>query len=133
MNQDVFIMMQPPPILLVEDNAIIQRITASDLEWRDYEVVIAGTAAEALEQLNRQTFGLILMDVGLPGGNGLDISQAIRQDDNCPNQHTSIVVVTAHSTDEVSKQRCLAIGIQALFVKPLTPEKLDQALQYCLL
>tara|TARA_B100001996_G_C18140302_1_gene392691 strand:+ start:287 stop:502 length:216 start_codon:yes stop_codon:yes gene_type:complete len=67
MNKDVFIMMQQPPILLVEDNAIIQRITASDLEWRGYEVVIAGTAAEAIEQLHSQKFGLILMDVGLPG------------------------------------------------------------------
>ncbi len=93
-------------------------------------MVIASTAAEALKQLNGQAFGLILMDVGLPGGNGLDISQTIRQDNNCPNQHTSIVVVTAHSNDEVSKQRCLMIGIQALFVKPLTPEKLNQAVQY---
>ncbi len=112
------------------DNTIIQRITASDLERLDYSVVIAGTAAEALEQLNGQKFGLILMDVGLPGGNGLDISQTIRQDNNCPNQYTPIVVVTAHSTDEMSKQRCMAIGIVALFVKPLTPEKLDQALCY---
>ncbi len=103
-------MMQPLPILLVEDNAIIQRITASDLERLDYSVVTAGTAAEALKQLNDQKFGLILMDVGLPGGNGLDISQTIRQDNNCLNQHTPIVVVTAHSTDEVSKQRCLAMN-----------------------
>tara|TARA_B100001996_G_C18607947_1_gene572577 strand:- start:77 stop:463 length:387 start_codon:yes stop_codon:yes gene_type:complete len=123
-------MMQSPPILLVEDNAIIQRITASDLEWRGHEVVIAGTAAEALEELNGQKFGLILMDVGLPDGNGLDISQTIRQDNNCQNQYTPIVVVTAHSTDAVSQQRCIKLGIQALIMKPLTPEKLDQALQY---
>ncbi len=125
-------MMQQPPILLVEDNAIIQRITASDLERANYSVIIAGTAAEALEQLYSQKFGLILMDVGLPGGDGLDISQTIRQDNNCPNQYTPIVVVTAHATDEVSKQRCLAIGIQALFAKPLTPDKLEKALHHIL-
>ncbi len=45
-------MMQPLPILLVEDNAIIQRITASDLERLDYSVVTAGTAAEALKLSN---------------------------------------------------------------------------------
>ncbi len=130
MNKDVFFMMQILPILLVEDNVIIQRITASDLDRANYSVIIAGTAAEALEQLYSQKFGLILMDVGLPGGNGLDISQTIRQDNKCPNQHTPIVVATAHSTDEVSKQRCIVMGIQALFVKPLTPQKLDQALSY---
>ncbi len=71
------------------------------------------------------------MDIGLPDEkSGFDVSQAIREDDHCPNQQTSIVVVTAHSTDEVSQQRCHDLKIQALVVKPLTPEKLDQALCY---
>ena len=123
-------MMQQLPILLVEDTAIIQRVTTSDLERRGYFVIAASTKAEALSHLYTERFGLILMDVGLPDGDGLDISHTIRQDSECPNQKTAIVVVTAHSTDEVSMQRCLTIGIQKLFIKPLTPEKLDMALRF---
>ncbi len=119
-------MHQEKTILLVE----VRRVTTSDLERLDYAVIAVSTKAEALSHLYAERFGLILMDVGLPDGDGLDISNTIRQDGDCPNQKTAIVVVTAHSTDEVSKQRCIAIGIQKLFIKPLTPDKLDQALEY---
>jgi two-component system sensor histidine kinase BarA len=109
--------------LLVEDTLLPRKIAENLLMEEGYEVVTAQTAQEALEQSNQKTFDLILMDVGLPDGNGIDVAKAIRENPKNPNAHTFIVALTAHSDPDI-KTACLNVGMQAVVDKPLNLEKI---------
>jgi len=72
-------------ILLVEDDKDIQEVNKSMLEWRGgYQVRLAGNLAEAREQVKEAVPDLIVLDVTLPDGNGLDFLTELRQDKNIP-------------------------------------------------
>ncbi|MCP4474358.1 MAG: response regulator [Gammaproteobacteria bacterium] len=106
-------------ILVVEDNAIVQRTTRETFERQGHQAWVASNASEAMLMANTQPFSLILMDVGLPDGDGLEVSAEIRSSINCPNRYTPIVVITAHFTTADAKQRCTEIGINLLLQKPV--------------
>jgi len=72
-------------ILLVEDDKDIQEVNKSMLEWRGgYQVRLARCLAEAKEQVKEAVPDLIVLDVTLPDGNGLDFLAQLRQDKNVP-------------------------------------------------
>jgi len=72
-------------ILLVEDDKDIQEVNKSMLEWRGgYQVRLAGNLAEAREQVKEAVPDMIVLDVTLPDGNGLDFLAELRQDKNIP-------------------------------------------------
>jgi len=72
-------------ILLVEDDKDIQEVNKSMLEWRGgYQVRLAGCLAEAREQVKEAVPDMIVLDVTLPDGNGLDFLAELRQDKNIP-------------------------------------------------
>ena len=118
------------PILLVEDNPTARFVTQHHLAQRGCQVSLATNAKEALGYLNSQSFSIILMDIGLPDGDGLEISQAIRDDENCPNQKTPIIIVTAHSAADIPTQTRQALNIDHVFTKPLNPTHFDKIIQY---
>ena len=66
-------------ILLVEDNPHIRQINAKVLALQGYEVLQAGTAAEAREQLQWHPADLIVLDVLLPDGNGVELCRELKQ------------------------------------------------------
>jgi two-component system, cell cycle response regulator DivK len=65
-------------ILVVEDNATNQRLTSSVLELQGYRVQVAESSVEALKCLAAKTPDLILMDVQLPGLDGLSFTRALK-------------------------------------------------------
>ena len=65
-------------ILLVEDNPHIMKINAEVLSLHGYEVLRAGTAAEAREQLRWHPANLIVLDIMLPDGNGIDLCRELK-------------------------------------------------------
>jgi CheY-like chemotaxis protein len=65
-------------ILVVEDNEANQMLTQFVLEGAGYEVEVAGTAAEARERIQAATPALILMDVHLPGEDGLSLTRWLK-------------------------------------------------------
>jgi CheY-like chemotaxis protein len=67
-------------ILVVEDNEANQMLASSVLEREGYEVQLAGTCDEALDRLNAQAPDLILMDIQLPGRDGLDLTRQLKAD-----------------------------------------------------
>ncbi|MCP3679711.1 MAG: response regulator [Gammaproteobacteria bacterium] len=94
------------------------------------QVWVASTATEALQIANKQSFVLIFMDVGLPDGDGLEVSRAIRGNPDCPNHQTPIVVVTAHLTSAEGRKQCYEVGVNTVINKPLSIEKVNTAMQY---
>jgi CheY-like chemotaxis protein len=108
-------------ILLVEDNPVNQLVAKGMLAKLGCEVSIAAHGAEALEQLERTPFDLILMDCNMPVMDGYEASRKIRQSGRWP--HLPIVALTANAMPE-ERERCRAAGMNDYLAKPFRREEL---------
>jgi two-component system sensor histidine kinase/response regulator len=110
-------------ILLVEDNAVNQLVALRLLEKYGHTVGVAVNGRKALEELEKGTYDLILMDVQMPEMNGWEATQAIREKERSTGGHIPIVAMTAHVM-KGDKERCLAAGMDAYLTKPIRPQEL---------
>jgi DNA-binding response OmpR family regulator len=104
----------PERILIVEDEAVLRKHLARLLVRQGYEVTTAGSCAEARLELNRERFGLLLLDITLPDGDGLSLLATL-EDGQRPQQ---TVVMTAFTTPE-NEHRALNLDICRVLRKPL--------------
>ena len=111
---------QSARILLVEDNVVNQRVASGLLTRRGHHVTVASDGREALAQLDRETFDLVLMDLQMPVMGGFDATAAIRQRERATGQHVRIVAMTAHARDS-DREQCLAAGMDGYLSKPIDP------------
>jgi signal transduction histidine kinase/CheY-like chemotaxis protein/HPt (histidine-containing phosphotransfer) domain-containing protein len=116
----------PLHILLVEDNSVNQRVGVLMLERLGYLADVAGNGIEALEALRRQPYDLLLMDIQMPGMDGLEATRRIRAE-LPPDRQPRIVAVTANVLRE-QRQACLAAGMDDLLQKPVVFADLRAAL-----
>ena len=105
-------------LLLVEDNAVNQRVVLAMLRKKNYAIDVANNGQEALDKLERATepYNVILMDVQMPVLDGLETTKAIRRNnawDNLP-----IIAMTAHAMIG-DRERCLQAGMNAYVSKPV--------------
>ncbi|HEU5170145.1 MAG TPA: response regulator, partial [Gemmatimonadales bacterium] len=78
-------MAKPSPlVLLIEDEPQMRRFLAATLRAHDYQVVEAATAREGLAQAAGRNPEVILLDLGLPDSDGLDVARAIRRSARTP-------------------------------------------------
>jgi two-component system KDP operon response regulator KdpE len=103
---------------LVDDEVAIQRAVGPLLRARGYDVEIAGTGAEALSMVARQTPDLIVLDLGLPDLEGTEVCPGVRAASNVP-----IVVLSARGA-EADKVNALDLGADDYVTKPFGPEEL---------
>jgi CheY-like chemotaxis protein len=115
-------------ILLVEDNKINQVLAVKLLEKWGHLVTISGNGNEALIALEKQNFDLILMDVEMPGMDGLQATRAIRELEKNTGQHIPIVAMTAYAM-ESDRLRCLEAGMDAYISKPINIKELFQTVE----
>ena len=111
-------MTKPARILLIDDEVPIQRAVAPLLRSRGYEVELAATGEEALELLRGTMPDLIVLDLGLPDMEGLDICRRVRAESAVP-----IVVLSARGA-EADKVASLDLGADDYVTKPFGPEEL---------
>jgi DNA-binding response OmpR family regulator len=95
-------------IHVVEDDADIRFIVEHVLLEAGYEVVTSGTAKEFYEKIATQYPELILLDVMLPDGNGMDICRALKK--NQKTSHISIVIMSAHAAERAVLAEACADG-----------------------
>ena len=107
-----------PRILLVDDEASIQRSVGPLLRSRGYEVDVAGTGARALELYTQRTPALIVLDLGLPDIEGTEVCRRIRAASQVP-----IIVLSARGA-ETDKVNALDLGADDYVTKPFGPEEL---------
>jgi two-component system KDP operon response regulator KdpE len=105
-------------ILLVDDEASIQRAVGPLLRSRGYEVDIAGTGAQALELFALRKPALIVLDLGLPDIEGTEVCRRIRATSEVP-----IIVLSARGA-ETDKVNALDLGADDYVTKPFGPEEL---------
>jgi two-component system KDP operon response regulator KdpE len=105
-------------ILLVDDEASIQRTVAPLFRSRGYDVTVAGTGADALRRAAAERPDVIVLDLGLPDLDGTEVCRRIRADSNVP-----IIFLSARGT-EADKVRALDLGADDFGTKPFGPEEL---------
>src|SRR5436190_6525776 len=105
-------------ILLVDDEVAIQRAVAPLLRGRGYDVQVAGTGALALDAVEGWRPDLVLLDLGLPDLDGIEICRRIRSRSRVP-----IVVLSARGS-EPDKVHALDLGADDYVTKPFGPEEL---------
>jgi CheY-like chemotaxis protein len=110
-----------PNILLVEDDPAIREMIRMILSERNWQVTTAGNGREALTLWRSQPFDIILMDLQMPGMDGLETTRIIRQQEG--ERHIPIIALTAYARKEDEKN-CLAAGMDGYLSKPLKLEQL---------
>jgi CheY-like chemotaxis protein len=108
------------PILIVDDNPTNLKLARIVLEGEGYSVETAEDAEAALLVLERITPRIVLMDLQLPGMNGLELTRSLRQ--NSRWDETWIVALTAYAM-KGDEQKALAAGCDAYLTKPLDLDK----------
>jgi len=111
-------MTQAARILLVDDEVSIQRALGPLLRSRGYDVEVAVSGEEALAILRTQPPDLIVLDLGLPDINGVEICRRVRETSPVP-----IVVLSARGA-EGDKVSLLDLGADDYVTKPFGPEEL---------
>ena len=105
-------------ILLVDDELSIQRSLTPLLRSRGYEVDVASTGAEALGAVTLRPPDLIVLDLGLPDLEGVEVCRRVRATSKVP-----IIVLTARGSD-ADKVSALDLGADDYVTKPFSPEEL---------
>jgi CheY-like chemotaxis protein len=112
-----------PKILLVEDFDDTRLMMKMWLEKRGYHVIEAETGEQAIALAQREAPDLIIMDVMMPGMNGLDATQRIRQYQAL--RRTPIVAVSAYGADEY-RRLALQAGCNEYVSTPFEPTALAE-------
>lgn len=111
-------------ILCVEDDDDVCSMMTNLLGLVGYEVISAGTVAEALTRIKQDQFDLYLIDNWLPGGSGIELCRAIR----AGNQRTPIIFYSGAAYDE-DKQQAIEAGADVYLVKPADINKLVETVR----
>jgi PAS domain S-box-containing protein len=117
----------PMRILVAEDSAINQKLAVGILGKLGYDCTVAGDGAEALAQLRRQAFDLVLMDLQMPEIDGLEATRQIMAM-LPPQGRPRIIAMTANALPG-DRERCLAAGMDDYLAKPILPVDLQAMLQ----
>ena len=105
-------------ILVVEDDAKIARLVGDYLQHAGFQVLVAGDGDAALANARRSRPDLVVLDLGLPGRDGLDVARTLRRTSEVP-----IVMLTARG-DETDRVVGLELGADDYVVKPFGPKEL---------
>jgi signal transduction histidine kinase/CheY-like chemotaxis protein len=115
-------------ILVAEDNAVNRAVARGLLEKRGHSVRLAGDGIEAVHAASSETFDTILMDVQMPGMDGLRATQAIRAAERHTGRRVRIIALTAHARGE-DRARCFEAGMDDYLSKPFGAAELYGAIE----
>ena len=110
-------------VLIVEDQLEMRAIHAMYLHHHGYRVLAADNGVDGLAAARETTPDLILMDISLPGIDGIRATEALKQDP--ATAHIPLVIITAHPYGSVGK-RAWDAGCDGYLTKPCDPRRLLQ-------
>lgn len=116
----------PLKILLAEDNLINQKVMVRMLERMGYRPDVVGNGLDTLDALQRTPYDVVLMDIHMPGMDGVETTHRIRQ---WPEDRQPYVIAVTANALKGDRERFLAAGMDAYVSKPVLVEKLVAALK----
>ena len=112
------------PILVVDDEAIVRESIRDWLKDSGYEVSVAESGEEALKLIQKQNFGVMILDLRLPGINGIDVLKKAKT----LNKNIKSIVITAYPT-MLTQEEASKLGAIDYLVKPVFPDKLEELIR----
>lgn len=114
-------------ILVVDDEPSMLRYLQTVLELDSYRVSTASNGLEAVEKVQRDTPDLVLLDMVMPGADGLETLQRIRE-----TRPTTKVVMLSCVRDTRKVAQAMRLGAQDYLSKPVQKEEMDEVVRFCL-
>ena len=117
-------------ILLVEDNLLNQKVVIFNLKKYNFNVTAVTNGPDAIENVMQNTYDLVLMDIMLPGMDGYEITQAIREYEKASaiESPVPIIAITANTLDN-DRERCFKAGMNEYLAKPFTAAQLIEKIR----
>lgn len=106
-------------VLVVEDDPAVGTLVKVALQENDHEMTLADNAADGEELALKNKFDMIILDLGLPDGDGFDICKEIRE----RNITTPVLILSAEQESDI-KVKCLKVGADDFLTKPFNTEEL---------
>ena len=103
-------------ILVIEDNASNMKLIRALLEIGDYRVIEAVNAESGIDMARRYRPKLILMDISLPGMDGIEATEILKG--GATTKNIPVIAVTAHATENL-KEKASQVGCSGFIPKPL--------------
>lgn len=123
--------MMPAPacsrVLVVEDNLVNQKVAEQLIKKLGYDVDVVGDGKQAVDRLESESYGLILMDCQMPVMDGYAATTAIRASEQGSDRHLPIVAMTANAMKQ-DEDRCREVGMDDHVAKPVQYSALKEAL-----
>jgi DNA-binding response OmpR family regulator len=113
-------------ILIVEDSPLVTDAFSILFRESGYDVDVAGTVAQAVEVATTRRPDLILLDISLPDGDGLEVIERLRQQQALPK---ATLAMTGHG-DSNSRQKCLDAGCAEVLLKPVAIGELLRRIEH---
>lgn len=114
-------------VLMAEDNPVNRKLGLKLLEKIGCKVEVAENGLEAVEKYGEGSFDIVIMDVQMPGMDGLEATKRIRGMTDESKRNVPILALTAHAM-KGDKERCLQAGMNGYIAKPVDPESLRSAI-----
>jgi len=115
-------------LLLAEDNPMNQLLTRALLEQLGHSVLTVADGSQALDMVKQQRVDVLLMDVMMPGMDGLSALKALRRSEKPTGAHLPVLMLTGQAMDG-DVERFTALGADGLVSKPVNRDKLLQAIK----
>ena len=116
-------------VLIAEDNPVNVMILERTLADLNCTFVTVGTGVDALSELEKHSFDVILMDLQMPEMDGLETTRRIRIDEHGTDRHIPIVALTAHA-QQGDRERCLQAGMDDYLPKPIIRKDMIEKLAH---
>ncbi|MEW6417205.1 MAG: response regulator [Nitrospirota bacterium] len=120
-------MSSPYRILVVDDEEKIRKSLSGLLQDYDYEVATASSGPECLQIMSSQTFDLVILDIVMPGMDGIEVLQKIKEE----YKDTEVIIITGYA----DKEKAIAtfrLGVYDFIEKPFESKEILNTIAHCL-
>ncbi len=109
-------------VLVVDDSATVRKFVSVSLEMQGFDVTSACDGMDALEQLPKRKFDLVITDLNMPNMDGFELIRALRES---PEYQELPVIILTSLSDQANKETGSKLGVSSYVVKPFSLEKIQ--------